>query len=162
VCTSEDATRARLLDLCRMQFEEIKARAHEELERLLEDERSHPITYNHYYTDNIQKHREDSLKKALKRALYQDNGVHHTSASVHLTTQTVANIISKVRSDCMADMDKQACREALEGMKAYYKVIHSKFNPCREPILLNWQLHFLNLPGRKPVKPLSRHDSVHC
>lgn len=40
-----------------------------ELGRLLEDERQRPITYNHYYTDNIQKSRQDFLKNSIEKAM---------------------------------------------------------------------------------------------
>lgn len=39
-------------------------KAYQELIRLLHDERGHPITYNHYYTDNIQKARQDGFDNA--------------------------------------------------------------------------------------------------
>lgn len=42
---------------------------HEELDKTLQDEQGHPITYNHYYTDNIQKARIDTAKYHLERSV---------------------------------------------------------------------------------------------
>ncbi|KAJ5890335.1 Dynamin [Penicillium subrubescens] len=35
--------------------------SHEDLDKLLQDEHGHPITYNHYYTDKIQKARQGKM-----------------------------------------------------------------------------------------------------
>lgn len=44
-------------------------KTHEELGNMLSDGQAHPITYNHYYTDNIQKIREDASRKGLKPSI---------------------------------------------------------------------------------------------
>ena len=44
-----------------------------ELDRLLEDEKQQPITYNHYYTDNIQKSRQDFLRNSIENKMFVDN-----------------------------------------------------------------------------------------
>lgn len=62
--------------------------AHEELAKLIQDERGHPITYNHYYTDNVQKARhdeaKDSIRTSVRKAAESDWGAMFTSA-IHRT-----------------------------------------------------------------------------
>jgi hypothetical protein len=41
----------------------------DEVEMLVEDKRGFPITYNHYYTDTIQKKQGDRMRGLLQRAL---------------------------------------------------------------------------------------------
>lgn len=40
-----------------------------ELEKICDDEKIQPLTYNHYFTDNVQKARMDAMRKEVKRAL---------------------------------------------------------------------------------------------
>lgn len=44
-------------------------KAREELGHILSDEQGHPVTYNHYFTDNIQKAREDASRKRLQASM---------------------------------------------------------------------------------------------
>ncbi|KAK0927663.1 hypothetical protein LTR29_017608 [Friedmanniomyces endolithicus] len=50
-------------------LQEGRTRAEEELMRLCADEQQQPITYNQYYTDNVQKSRFDSTQKTIERAM---------------------------------------------------------------------------------------------
>ncbi|KAK1809219.1 hypothetical protein LTR12_016413 [Friedmanniomyces endolithicus] len=67
-----------------------RERAIEELRRVLEDKRDFPATYNHYYTDNIQKARtqrmQNDLTKSIEAATRHERmpgcNSSHTSASV--------------------------------------------------------------------------------
>ena len=98
--------------------------AHEELQRLFDDEACQPITYNHYFTDNVQNSRQDSLKKQIQQcmtAAVQDdwNGKFHVSNS----SGEVEKLVASLQRRIVVDMDRQACSEALTGLKAYYKVI---------------------------------------
>ncbi|KAI7970206.1 hypothetical protein EIK77_008433 [Talaromyces pinophilus] len=95
----------------------------EELNKLLEDERRSPLTYNHYYTDNIQKARGDMQKAAVRNAINlakeQDwNGKLH----INNDAWGIERFVVAVESRIVVDMDEQACKEALTQLKAYYKV----------------------------------------
>ncbi|KAJ5100869.1 Dynamin [Penicillium angulare] len=50
-------------------FDENTDDTHEGLVKLIQDERGHPITYNHYYTDNIQKARHDEAKDSIRNSV---------------------------------------------------------------------------------------------
>jgi len=59
----EEDSRQKILLIATSRLEEARKLAQDELQKILSDEKKQPITYNHYYTDNIQNAREDSLKK---------------------------------------------------------------------------------------------------
>ncbi|PCG92464.1 Dynamin [Penicillium occitanis (nom. inval.)] len=109
----------------------------EELNKLLEDERRSPLTYNHYYTDNIQKARGDMQKAAVRNAINlakeQDwNGKLH----INNDAWGIERFVVAVESRIVVDMDEQACKEALTQLKAYYKVARKTFidNVARQVI----------------------------
>lgn len=86
----------------------------------------HPTTYNHYFTDNIQKARHDHRKKLLSKKVHAYFAVTENDPDF---TGTVLNrnvnlksLIESLAADTEANMDKYACSEALDCMEAYYKV----------------------------------------
>ena len=80
----------------------------------------HPITYNHYFTETIQKTKKRRHEAEMKRKLepllsrsqrsYSDNGL------------TLQDIVSALDAETEADMDRYACSEILDCMEAFYKV----------------------------------------
>lgn len=98
-------------------------RAIDDLDTLLEDEARQPITYNHYYTDNIQKSRSDQSKRQLHDSMHdaieQDwNGKFHVSNS----SVEIDKLVTSLQDRVIVDMTKQACSEAQNDLSAYYKV----------------------------------------
>lgn len=100
--------------------------AFRELELIMEDTRSFPINYNHYYTDTIHKRRQERQKgflaDSLKSATTHTNLVGtltHTSASVD-----VDKVATKFFTHIDPDMDNSSSEEALECLFAIYKVSH--------------------------------------
>ncbi|CCF45427.1 vacuolar sorting protein VPS1 [Colletotrichum higginsianum] len=108
-----------------------RAHAFEELRKILLDEERHPITYNHYYTDNIQKARTDSQKAAFQGVM---NGL--TSRYDMRISEDRDQLIKILQPKMCVNMDQQACEEALAGLNAYYKVAMKTFvdNVCRQVI----------------------------
>jgi hypothetical protein len=97
-----------------------------ELDRLLEDEKQQPITYNHYYTDNIQKSRQDLLRNSIEKAMREATD-HEWNDKLHISNNSVdgQKLLAALQRRINVDMDLQACEEALAGLNAYYKVRHS-------------------------------------
>jgi polysaccharide deacetylase 2 family uncharacterized protein YibQ len=96
-----------------------------ELKKIIADEKLQPITYNHYYTDNIQKARQESLKKSIHQAMRgvindDFNGKLHVSNTLSDMDKLLASLQRRV----IVNMDDQACAEALAGLNSYYKVRH--------------------------------------
>jgi hypothetical protein len=98
-------------------------KANEELRNILSDEQAHPITYNHYYTDNIQKAREDASRKGLQVSM--DHAVAtEWKGKLHIsnTPMDLMKLCSSLKSRVIVDMTEQACEESLAALNAYYKV----------------------------------------
>ena len=98
-------------------------RAIDELNVLLEDEARQPITYNHYYTDNIQKARNDQSKHQIQQSMHNAiendwNGKFHVSNSA----DNIEKLVTSLQRRVVVDMTKQACSEAQNDLTAYYKV----------------------------------------
>lgn len=112
-----------LLKIANTSLQRSKQNAKEELKKLYHDEKQHPITYNHYYTDNVQKSRQDSTRQMIRTAMDEArredwNGQFHVS-----NTQVDAEkLLSSLQCRITVNMDSQACAEALAGLDAYYKV----------------------------------------
>lgn len=95
-----------------------------ELNKLLDDEAGCPVTYNHYYTDNVQKARNSRFRQdlgtSLKNAIDQDwNGRFHVSNSADEIGRLVASLQNH---GVIVDMEERACDEAQIDLDAYYKV----------------------------------------
>jgi hypothetical protein len=117
---------------------ESKQAANEELERLYQDEKlQQPITYNHYYTDNVQKSRQDTTRKLLRTAM-DDARIHDWNGKFHFsnTGMDEEKLLSSLQKRVIVDMDEQACSEALAGLQAYYKV---SLRVLRKHIKLTWK-----------------------
>ena len=97
----------------------------QELGKIMEDIRSYPINYNHYYTDIITKRRLDRQKKSLSKSI--EAATKHTRLPGCPSTHTSASIdidhalkSYAVRID--PNMENVSCEEALDCLFAIYKV----------------------------------------
>jgi len=106
----------------------LKARydnALQELEKIMEDTRSYPINYNHYYTDTVSKRRQERQKNSLAKSIEAATshtklpGCHsdHTSAVIDVDHALGSY---SVRVD--PNMENVSCEEALDCLFAIYKV----------------------------------------
>lgn len=118
----EDAVRQEIRDITDASLRKNFKAATEELKKLLEDEQRQPITYNHYYIDNIQNVRQDATRKLIQEAVEGTandwNGKFHISN----TTLDANKLLASLQKRVIVNMDEQACAEALAGLNAYYKV----------------------------------------
>ncbi|KAH8804419.1 interferon-induced GTP-binding protein Mx2 [Xylogone sp. PMI_703] len=127
----------KLVEITTASLQSHKEIADKELENLWQDEQRQPITYNHYYTDNVQNARHKSLRDLLKRAMTETtaqdwNGKLHVSNNALDAEKLLASLQRRI----VVDMDGQACTEALAGLSAYYRVALKTFvdNVCRQVI----------------------------
>lgn len=90
--------------------------------------KGHPITYNHYLTDNIQKLRAERQAALLSQRLDQFFGTHTPSGRTRCENHSfdVKSLLQTLAPSSVADMDRYACSEATDVMRAYYKVIHPR------------------------------------
>ena len=92
-------------------------------ELLTPHQRSHPITYNHYFTETLQKLRnernQDEYSKIIKKFFEVSSlEVHHYCGRNHDLGQLLIALVQRTEPD----MNRFACSEALDCMEAYYKV----------------------------------------
>ena len=94
-----------------------------ELEVLIEDERQQPITFNHYYTDNVQKARQSDSQDLISTVI-QDAANNDYGGALHTSNNGIdmQRLIKALQRRVIVDIDKQACAEARAGLDAYYKV----------------------------------------
>ena len=116
--------RERINDL----LDESRQQASAELDKLCIDKSQQPITYNHYYTDNIANARRDTARNWVRRAM-QDAavGVYNRKLHISNTAADADELLNALQRQVSVNMDEQACSEVLAAFSAYYKVIASFF-----------------------------------
>ncbi|EHK19640.1 uncharacterized protein TRIVIDRAFT_156714 [Trichoderma virens Gv29-8] len=131
----EESMRTQVHAMLQEWLEDIEKNALGELEKLVQDERRSPLTYNHYYTDNVQKARLDAQKRAVEKAVSAERDSH---GKLHISNVQVdiQKFIAAIGSRITVDMDEQACNEAITELDAYYKVAMKTFvdNVARQVI----------------------------
>lgn len=112
-----------LVEMTSLSLQESKQCAEKELGNLWQDEQQQPITYNHYYTDNVQNARQDSTRKLIKKTM-NETTAYDWNGKLHVSNNTIdaEKLLASLQRRIIVDMDGQACAEALAGLTAYYKV----------------------------------------
>ena len=105
-----------------------------EIEKIMEDIKSYPITYNHYYTDTIKKRRREREEKCLANCI--DNATQHVLLpgcnSNHTSAQVDSGRAAREYSDAVdPDMENHTCEEALDCLYSIYKVSEVVLSPGR-------------------------------
>lgn len=121
--TPEDKVRTNLLTRLEVMLLESKENARVELNRLCDDKDSMLITYNHYYTDNVQNARQATTRALIKTALEEVSTADFNS-KMHISNTSVdaEKLLGALQRRVLVDMEDQACSEAQQGLLAYYKV----------------------------------------
>jgi hypothetical protein len=99
-----------------------------ELEKIDEDKKRHPITYNHYFTTTLQKMQRKRYKTQLKAAA-DGATVTINAGGVSSTGRYIDpnKLHTSMDRQIELDMDKFSAEQALDAQAAYYKVC-SSFN----------------------------------
>ena len=107
-------------------------------ELLIPHQKSHPITYNHYFTETLQKLRNKRNQSEYSKVIKHFFGISsletpHYCGSHHDLRQLVNALVQHTEPD----MNRFACSEALDCMEAYYKVdspnsshLYFHYHPC--------------------------------
>lgn len=103
-------------------LENAETNALEELRRLVEDEQRTPLTYNHYYTDNVQKDRLDVAKMTMGRDIRAELKNQGTLSFDGKIGVDLEKVVVAVQAQITVDMDEQACNNAITELRSYYKV----------------------------------------
>ncbi len=99
-------------------------------ELMAQNQKGHPITYNHYFTGTIQKVRRERMEKEVMGRLQKlvGNDVKRpikssdTLDDLNAGGLQVSSLLSALSPSNEAEMDRYACSEILLCMEAYYKV----------------------------------------
>jgi hypothetical protein len=104
-------------------LDESMRQASDELDELCNDKSQQPITYNHYYTDNIANSRRDTARNWVRKAM-QDAAVGVYNGKLHIsnTAADADKLLNALQRQVSVNMDEQACSEVLAAFSAYYKV----------------------------------------
>lgn len=120
--TKEEDVLGDLLEATSTSLQKNKKAATDELERLVQDEKQQPITYNHYYTDNVQTSRQEGTKKWLGKVMDETKACDWSKFHIEDNSVDLDKLLASFQERIVVDMDGQACSEALAGLSAYYKV----------------------------------------
>ena len=88
-------------------------------------QKGHPITYNHYFTETIQKARKEQAKKDQARQLNVFFKIKPEMGSSYVASPQgfhTGELLEALNQRTEADIDRYACSEAVDCMEAYYKV----------------------------------------
>ena len=96
----------------------------------------HPITYNHYLTENVQKAQAQRRRRQLEQVLRSVFGPE--LSGTYQYTLDASNLLSHLVERTEADMDRYASYAAIDMMEAYYKV---GFATLVRHWLLNWGMN---------------------
>ncbi|KAH8906407.1 hypothetical protein BR93DRAFT_750456 [Coniochaeta sp. PMI_546] len=127
-----EETIGRLLGIINRGIEDLKIDLNcKVLEILSPHYNGHPITYNHYLTENVQKIQAQRKKAGIEDALKQTFGVQDiapgaTRLDKHITVN-FSRLVATLMGDTEADMERHASSVAVDYMQAYYKVALKKF-----------------------------------
>jgi GTPase SAR1 family protein len=92
-------------------------------ELLVPHQKSHPITYNHYFAESLQKVRNSRNKKEYTKILTNYFGVSSIEQSIYTNQhKDLRQLLTALLQRTEPDMNRFACSEALDCMEAYYKV----------------------------------------
>jgi len=85
--------------------------------------KGHPITYNHYLTENIQRLRAERQTALMSRKLDHFFDTDSTLGRTWCENRSfdVKSLLQTLTQSSIADMDRYACSEATDVMRAYYK-----------------------------------------
>lgn len=122
---ADEVTSARLLrGVIKPSMVRIEIAVQAKLDELLAPHLSgHPITYNHYLAENIQKAQVARHENRLKRAFEG----HVSSYSGPVRVPNAAELLRNLTAATEPNMDDHASMTAIDVMEVYYKVAMKKF-----------------------------------
>jgi GTP-binding protein EngB required for normal cell division len=84
--------------------------------------KAHPITYNHYLTDNVQKAQAERRRRKFEKMLRDLYGDVDDYVAKQAHMMKPAKLLALLEEGADTDMECFACDTAIDYMQAYYKV----------------------------------------
>ena len=114
--TAANETADNILGMINGSIEKIKVGLDEKVIELLDPHyNGHPITYNHYLTDNVQKAQAERRRRSIQETL---NGFGDDDRGY----RDLSKLLPLLEKRSEADMERYASDLAVDYMQAYYKV----------------------------------------
>ncbi|EFY94148.1 dynamin family protein [Metarhizium robertsii ARSEF 23] len=116
-----EETAERILQVINTAISSLGDELDSEFQLLLPSRAVHPITYNHYLTDTVQKIQEDRRRHKLRegfRTLMGDDEISPVDQNVYMNPSA---LISQLEDHTEVDMESYACSLAIDYAEAYYK-----------------------------------------
>ncbi|KAK2628715.1 hypothetical protein QTJ16_001818 [Diplocarpon rosae] len=86
----------------------------------------HPITYNHYLTENVQRAQAARIRRQVESKLKDFFGVDEVNQDNVRSVFSMDTLLNTLTSFIEPDMEKFSCSMATDMMEAYYKVALKK------------------------------------
>jgi hypothetical protein len=108
-------------------LEKARFAAHDELNKILRDLEDHAISYNHYFTDQLQ------LLRQKRFSVKMDELIEASKLNFKMKDDATYSLINpttfkgKLKEALEVDMTKVSAEEALDALQAYYKVCHVSY-----------------------------------
>ncbi|KAK3078336.1 hypothetical protein LTS18_007773 [Coniosporium uncinatum] len=123
-----DETSRGILQIVNARIDALHSDLNQKIAELLDPHYTgHPITYNHYLTDNLQKAQADRSGRSASSALNEFiNGEWDIGAYDYKLSLNPAKLMSRLAQRTEPDMERYASDPAVDYMEAYYKVTFKK------------------------------------
>jgi GTPase SAR1 family protein len=101
-----------------------KALEQKVLELMKPHQTGHPITYDHSFTETVQKARKEHSERELGRRLNEFFKPKHGTSPIYPPQQSInrTELLNALTKNTEQNMELYACSEAADCMEAYYKV----------------------------------------
>jgi hypothetical protein len=107
-------------------LDEIEAALRIKTKELLKPQQSgHPITYNNYFTESVQKARQEHYQRSVREKLKAFFALNYpkSPSSEWSYIFRMDDLIEALGVQTEDDMERFACSEAIDCMQAYYEVL---------------------------------------
>lgn len=123
-CSDETTREGILMEIVGPAIESFSRQLKKKIHEIIQPhQEGHPITYNHYFTDNIQKSRQKHDETQLACRVNSFFGQNLDAGSVFIERGfNTGDLIAALTQRTEQDMDRYAASEAIYCMEAYYKV----------------------------------------
>ncbi|KIW71962.1 hypothetical protein PV04_00188 [Phialophora macrospora] len=111
-------------------LDKIEAALRIKTKELLKPQQSgHPITYNKYFTESVQRGRQEHYLSSVRKKIKAFFGKNYPISPLSEKTYTfrMESLIAALGTQTGDDMEWFACSEAIDCMQAYYEVARQKF-----------------------------------
>lgn len=117
-----DETADGIFRIVSAEIDTLKSDLNQKVAELLEPHyNSHPITYNHYLTDNVQKAQSDRRRRSFERTLKEFIGIGSIEEGREYRVAPF-KLLTLLEQHTENDMERYASDLAVDYMQAYYKV----------------------------------------